>query len=221
MSDRHARPPRLLIVDDHEVVRRGLRDLLVADGEFSVVGEAGDAPTAMSLLRTHAPDLALVDLTLAEGDGLELIKQIRATHPTVPVLVVSMHDENLYAERALRAGAMGFVGKHESATTIIEAVRAVLRGWVHVSPHLANRLLQRMVVQTQGAGESPLEALSDREIEVLSLLGEGLSTRDVAERLHLGTKTVHTYREHLKEKLGLKSAAELVRFAVARNLLGD
>jgi len=215
-------PAKVLIVDDHELVRWGMIEMIEREPDFSVSGEAPDAPTAMSRIREDEPDLVLADLTLQEGDGLELVKQIQAAHPRVRVLVVSMHDENLYAERALRAGAMGFVSKTEPAEVIVDAIRAVLRGRVHVSKGLADRLLQRMASQpTPTPQETPLDTLSDREIEVLNLLGEGLSTRAVAERLHLSTKTIHTYREHLKTKLGLKSASELIRFAVARNLLGD
>jgi len=210
-----------MIVDDHELVRRGLTETIDRETDFTVCGEAADAPTAMSRIRETEPDIVLADLTLREGDGLELIKQIRASHPRVRVLVVSMHDEGLYAERAIRAGAMGFVSKNESAPQIIEAMREVLNDRVHVSKHLADRLLQRLRSPAPAPEQTPLDALSDREIEVLDLLGQGLSTREVAERLHLAPKTVHTYREHLKEKLGLRSASELIRHAVARNLLGD
>lgn len=221
MTDTKTRPATVLIVDDHELVRRGLTEMIGREPDLSVCGAVADAPEVMARLREFQPDLVLVDLTLQDGDGLELIKQIQATHPEVRVLVVSMHDENLYAERSIRAGAMGFVSKNEPAEAIINAIRDVLHGRVHVSKHLANRLLQRMTQRHGAPEEQPLDALSDREVEVLTLLGEGLNSRDVAGRLHLSTKTVHTYREHLKKKLGLKSASELIRFAVARNLLGD
>jgi DNA-binding NarL/FixJ family response regulator len=195
--------------------------MIQREGDLTVCGEAEDAPGAMARLRDVEPDLVLADITLQQGDGLELVKQIRASYPKIRVLVVSMHDENLYAERAIRAGALGFVSKNEPADAIVEAIRTVLRGRVHVSEHLADRLLQRMTTTAPTPEETPLDTLSDREIEVLNLLGEGLSTREVAERLNLSTKTIHTYREHLKKKLGLKSASELIRYAVARNLLGD
>jgi DNA-binding NarL/FixJ family response regulator len=221
VSDTKTRPATVLIVDDHELVRRGLREMIGREPDLSVCDTVADAPQVMARLREIQPDLVLVDLTLQDGDGLELIKQIQATHPEVRVLVVSMHDENLYAERSIRAGAMGFVSKNEPAEAIIDAIRDVLHGRVHVSKHLADRLLQRMTWRHGAPEEQPLDALSDREVEVLTLLGEGLNSRDVAGRLHLSTKTVHTYREHLKKKLGLKSASELIRFAVARNLLGD
>jgi DNA-binding NarL/FixJ family response regulator len=214
-------PAKVLIVDDHELVRRGLVEMIEREGDLTVCGEAADAPAAMARLRDVEPDVVLADITLQQGDGLELVKQIQASYPKLRVLVVSMHDENLYAERAIRAGAMGFVSKNEPAEAIVEAIRTVLRGRVHVSAHLADRLLQRMTSKVPTPEETPLDTLSDREIEVLNLLGEGLSTREVAERLHLSTKTIHTYREHLKKKLGLKSASELIRYAVARNLLGD
>jgi DNA-binding NarL/FixJ family response regulator len=210
-----------MIVDDHELVRKGLLEMIEREGDLTVCGEAADGPGAMSQLRTVEPDVVLADITLQQGDGLELVKQIQASYPKLRVLVVSMHDENLYAERAIRAGAMGFVSKNEPAEAIVEAIRTVLRGRVHVSERLADRLLQRMTTKAPTPEETPLDTLSDREIEVLNLLGEGLSTREVAERLHLSTKTIHTYREHLKKKLGLKSASELIRYAVARSLLGD
>lgn len=212
---------KVLIVDDHELVRRGLREMISREPDFEAVGEAADSPTAMAMIRELEPDIVVADITLQDGDGLELISQVRALHPAVKVLVVSMHDEKLYAERAMRAGALGFVSKTAQASEIVEAMRMVLRGWVHVSEQLANQMLQRMTTQGPTFKETPLETLSNREIEVLNLLGDGLSTRDVAERLHLSTKTVHTYREHLKEKLGLRSASELIRYAVARNLIGD
>lgn len=212
---------RVLIVDDHELVRRGLAEMIEREGDLTVCAEAADAPSAISRIRETAPDLVLADITLQDGDGLELVKQIRSAYPKTPVLVVSMHDENLYAERAIRAGALGFVSKSEPAQVIVEAMRSVLRGRVHVSKHLADRLLQRMTSGMPAPEETPLDMLSDREMEVLNLLGEGLSTRDVAERLHLSTKTIHTYREHLKKKLGLTSASELIRYAVARDIIGD
>jgi DNA-binding NarL/FixJ family response regulator len=221
MTAPRTQPARVLIVDDHEIVRRGLADTIERESDFTVCGEAADGPSALSRIRETDPDVVVTDLSLREGDGLELIKQIRVSHPRVRVLVVSMHDENLYAERAIRAGAMGFVSKNESAPRIIEAMRDVVDDRVHVSKHLADRLLQRMRSPGPAPDLTPIDALSDREIEVLDLLGQGLSTREVAERLHLAPKTVHTYREHLKEKLGLRSAAELIRHAVARKILGD
>jgi DNA-binding NarL/FixJ family response regulator len=216
-----AHAARVLIVDDHELVRRGLAEMIEREGDLTVCAEAADAPSAMARIRETSPDLVLADITLRDGDGLELVKQIQAAHPKLRVLVVSMHDENLYAERAIRAGALGFVSKSEPAQVIVQAMRSVLQGRVHVSKHLADRLLQRMTAGMPSPEETPLDMLSDREIEVLSLLGEGLSTRDVAERLHLSTKTIHTYREHLKKKLGLNSASELIRYAVARDIIGD
>jgi DNA-binding NarL/FixJ family response regulator len=216
-----AHPAKVLIVDDHELVRRGLVEMIDREADLAVCGEAADAPTAMSRIREQEPDIVVADITLAHGDGLELVKQVQAAYPQVRVLVLSMHDEQLYAERAIRAGAMGYVSKNEPAEAIVEAVRSILHGRVHVSERFANRVVQRMAVQGGADESTPLDTLSDREVEVLTLLGDGLSTRAVAEHLHLSTKTIHTYREHLKAKLGLDSASELVRYAVARNLLGD
>lgn len=221
MTHSSAHPAKVLIVDDHELVRRGLVEMIDREADLAVCGEAADAPTAMARIREQGPDIVVADITLAHGDGLELVKQVQAAYPKVRVLVLSMHDEQLYAERAIRAGAMGYVGKNEPAEAIVDAVRNILRGRVHVSERFANRVVQRMAVQGGADEGTPLDTLSDREVEVLTLLGDGLSTRAVAEHLHLSTKTIHTYREHLKAKLGLDSASELVRYAVARNLLGD
>lgn len=221
MTHSIVRPAKVLIVDDHELVRRGLVEMIEREADLEACGEAADAPTAMSRIREQEPDVVVADITLAHGDGLELVKQIQAAHPKVRVLVLSMHDEQLYAERAIHAGAMGYVGKNEPAEAIVDAVRDVLRGRVHVSERFASRVVQRMAVHGGADDGTPLDSLSDREMEVLNLLGEGLSTRAVAEHLHLSVKTIHTYREHLKAKLGLASASELVRYAVARTLLGD
>ena len=200
-----ARRRRIAIVDDHELVRRGLRDLLGAEPDLEVCGEAADAPSALTLMRETGPDLMIVDVVLDKGSGLELIKQLRSLNPEQKILVSSMHEEELFAGRAIQAGAMGYVNKQEPAADLLTAVRAVLAGRVHLGGE-------------PGIEHEPaeLDALSDRELEVLGLIGEGLTTREIAERLQLSAKTIDSHREHIKSKLGIRTMNELVRVAIRR-----
>jgi len=206
---------KVLIVDDHPIVRRGIAQLIGGEEDFIVHAEAATAAEAIEVLRTSRPDVVVVDLTLAGGGGgLGLIKDMRHWVADLPILVLSMHDESLHAERALRAGAMGYVMKHEATERIVEAIRQVLRGEIYLSTRMKERLLHRLVgengtVQTT----SPLEVLTDREMEVFQLVGRGLSTREVAEQLCLSVKTIETHLDHIKTKLGLESGRELVRFS--------
>lgn len=209
---------RVLIVDDHSLVRSGLAELIGREPDLEVCGEASDAPTAIRLVQETKPHVAIVDIMLKEGSGVELIKQIKALDSTIRMVVSSMHDENLYAERVLRAGAMGYVNKQEPAERILEAIRQVLAGRVHVSEQMADRVLRRVTRGSEEEAGTQVDALSDRELEVLQLIGQGKATREIAEQLHLSIKTIDTYREHIKTKLGLESANELVRFAVAWTL---
>ena len=214
-----ARAARILIVDDHPIVRRGIVQLIQNESNLEVCGEADSPATAVELLESLRPDLVIVDLTLAHANGLGLIKDLQARDPRLPVLVLSMHDETLYAERALRAGAMGYIMKQEATDHIVEAIRQVLGGNIYVSERMTTRMLHRLVGDKREAGAvSPLETLSDREMEVLHLLGQGLSTRQIAEQLFLSVKTVETYLEHLKTKLGLESGRELIRYAMRHSL---
>jgi DNA-binding NarL/FixJ family response regulator len=206
---------RVLLVDDHELVRSGLAELIGAERDLQVCGQAPDAPTAMQLLHDTSPHVAIVDLMLQQGSGIELIKQIKASDPTVRIIVCSMHDDRLYAERALQAGAMGYVNKQEPAERIVEAVRHVLADRLFVKQEIADRILRRAARRGDAEAPSAIETLSDRELEVLELIGQGLTTRAIADKLGLSVKTIDTYREHLKLKLDLGSATELVRFAVA------
>lgn len=209
---------KILIVDDHSLVRSGLSELLSGEADLDVCGEASDAASAVGLVRETHPDLAVIDIMLKGGSGVELIKQIKALDPSVRMLVSSMHDETLYAERVLSAGAMGYVNKQEPASRVLDAIRQILAGRIFVSERIADRVLRRV---GQAAGEptrTPLDALSDRELEVFTLIGQGLATRQIAERLNLSIKTIDTYREHIKTKLNLDSANELVRSAVAWTL---
>ncbi len=205
---------QIFLVEDHPIFRRGLRQLISDEGDLEVCAEADSAPHAVSGLRERAADAAVLDISLQGANGLELIKQIRAEHPTLPILVLSMHDETVYALRALRAGANGYLMKGEEPDKVIDGLRKVLSGEVAVSAQFGEQLIYR-VVQSGGSGEpSPIDALTDRELEILDLVGNGRSSRQIAADLHLSTKTVESHRLHIKDKLGLKSASELVRFGV-------
>lgn len=204
----------VLIVDDHPVVREGIRALLERAGEYAVIGEAASQAEALNELEAAVPDIALVDLALHGGDGLELTKMIGTRFPRLPILIVSMHDEALYAERALAAGASGYVMKDVMSDTIVDAVRAVLGGNIFVSEQIVQRMVRSVARGGRRQGNSAVEALSDRELEVLRHIGEGMSTRMIAEALHLSVKTIETHRTHLKEKLGLADGTELLRYAV-------
>jgi DNA-binding NarL/FixJ family response regulator len=209
---------RIVIIDDHSLVRDGLAGLLSSQG-FVIAGSAASAAEGLDLVRKLKPDLAILDISLAKTDGLELIKQIKAEMPTLPMLVISMHDENIYAERVLRAGARGYVMKKEPSDKIFVAIAEVLRGELAVS----NRVKQDMLafsVSGKRASEtrgSFLDTLSDREIQVFQFLGEGMPTREIAERLHLSVKTIESYRENLKVKLNLPNGASLVHRAIQWN----
>jgi len=204
---------RVMIVDDHPIVRRGLVEMIEQEEDLNVIGEAEDAHSALQALKKLELDVAIVDLTLKDIGGLELIKQIQVLQPELPMLVLSMHDETLYAERALRAGAKGYIMKQEGTDKLITAIRTVLRGEIYVSEKMASRMLGKLVGGKARTDGSPLDRLSDREIEVFELLGRGLGTRQIAERLSVSIKTIESHREHIKEKLHLKNANELVQHA--------
>src|SRR5580704_156536 len=205
---------RILIVDDHPLVRSGLKLLIDCEPDLSVCGEAANADEAMRLLENQKPDLLIVDLSLKESSGLELIKRIKARHPDAKMLVSSMFEESLYAERVLNAGALGYVHKQEGMEKVIEAIRCVLSGRIWLSNSMNDRMLRRMTVSQPAPSQSPVHTLSDRELEVFEMLGRGRATKDIAKQLHLSIKTVETHREKIKAKLGLQSAAELNRAAV-------
>jgi len=211
-------PARILIVDDHALVREGLSKLIDEEPDLHVCGDAGDVPTALELVEAEEPEVIVIDISLGGQSGLELIKQINTRYPSVHILALSMHDEKLFAERALRAGAEGYVNKEESPDRVIEAIREVLAGRIYLSDEMSNRILHRLVDRDQSVEQSPIDTLSDRELEVLELIGRGLTTRQIASELHLSRKTVDTYRDHLKSKLQIKTANELVRYAVAWTL---
>ena len=205
---------RIVIVDDHPLFRKGLEQLIQSEDSFAVCGEANNAPEAMDVIRKLNPDLAIVDLSLPGANGIELIKNIRAEFSKLPILVLSMHDESLYALRALRAGAEGYVMKHEAMANVIQAIREVFSGRPYLSPAMAAQVITKFA-HRQAEGEADaVERLSDRELEVLELIGKGNDVRQIAKVLHLSPKTVETHRSHIKDKLDLKNSREVARFAL-------
>ena len=205
---------RILLVDDHPLVREGLANLISQQPDFEICGEAGNEPQALELIGSVQPDVAIVDITLETGSGLELIRNIKALYPAVKTLVLSMHDEGLYAERALRAGARGYLMKREAAKKIIDGIRAVLAGQLYVSEKIISQMTEKFVEGGTAAAISPVEQLSNRELEVFQLLGRGHNTRQISEHLHVGFKTVQAYNARIKEKLRLANATELLREAM-------
>jgi DNA-binding NarL/FixJ family response regulator len=205
---------RILIVDDHPMMRQGLAQLINSEPDLTVYREADTAGQALDEVTIRKPDLVLLDISLPDKNGLELIKDIRTLHPDILILVVSMHDETLYAERVLRAGACGYIMKQEGGKKLMTAIRQVLSGQVYVSEKMSAKILDIFSGRRSAAGASPVERLSDREFEVFQFIGEGKGTRDIAERLHLSVKTVEVHRANIKEKLGIKTATDLVRYAV-------
>jgi len=205
---------RIFIVDDHPIVREGLSLMMNRQPDLMVCGEAEEAAVALQAITETRPDFLIVDISLNGPDGLDLLKSIRVRFPSLPVLILSMHDESIYAERALRAGANGYIMKQEATETVLVAVRQILNQKVYVSDRVANRMLQQYITGSATEKHSPVAMLSDRELEVFRLIGEGHSTRKIAEELHLSIKTVESYQAHIKDKLSLKSGRELVQRAI-------
>jgi len=208
----------VLLVDDHPIVREGLAARIDMEDDLVVCGMAANAEQAVDLIAQSNPDLVVTDLSLSGKPGLELIKDIRAARPNLPILVLSIHDEELWAERVLRAGAQGYVMKAQATEKVMEAIRRVLSGGVWLSDRMSSQLLGRLTQGRNAPSDSPLATLSDRELEVFQMIGRGMSMRDIAMQLYLSSKTVEVHREHIKEKLGLKSSAELLRYAVTYTL---
>lgn len=205
---------RVFVVDDHPIVRQGLALLINRESDLTVCGEAEDAQTAMQAVATAKPDILVVDISLSGPDGLDLLKNVRMRYPDLPVLILSMHDESIYAERALRAGAQGYIMKQEATEKVLVALRRILSHEIYVSERIANRMLQRYIGSPSAGRPSSIADLTDRELEVFRLIGEGHSTRQIAEELHISVKTVESYQAHIKEKLSLRSARELVQHAI-------
>ena len=205
---------RVLLIDDHPIVRQGLAMLINQEPDMAVCAEASTAREAMELAERSRPDVAIVDISLEDRSGVELIKDFRARHSRVLCLALSMYDESMYAVRVLRAGGRGYIMKQEVSKKVIAAIRRVLSGQIYVSEAMASRLVGQLVMGKSGEAANPTAELSDRELEVLTMIGRGLGTREVAERLFISVKTVEAHKERLKEKLKLNSGTELVRFAV-------
>jgi DNA-binding NarL/FixJ family response regulator len=205
---------RILILDDHPMTRHGLAQLIGREEDLMVCGEAESVPQALAALPSSRPDLVLADITLPGKSGLDFIKDIKLLHPELLVLVISMHDESIYAERVLRAGGRGYVMKSQGGERVLEAIRRVLRGEVYVSSVMATNLIDAFSRPHSRTGGRALSALTDREFEVFQLIGQGLPTTEISRRLKLSVKTVGTHRVHIKEKLKLKSGAELINHAV-------
>jgi DNA-binding NarL/FixJ family response regulator len=204
---------RVLIVDDHPMTRAGLVHVINHEPDLVVCAEAENAADALNALDACEPDLVLADITLPGKSGLELVKDIKAMHPELPILVISMHDESLYAERILRAGARGYITKHEGGKKLMQAIRRVLSGQIYVSEKMSAQILETFSGGQVAPVRSLIARLSDREFEVFELLGEGLAARAIAERLHLSTKTVDVHRANIKAKLAIKTASELISYA--------
>ena len=205
---------KIFLVDDHPLVREWLTNLLHQQMDFQVCGETGHAAEALQLIAAARPDIAILDLSLSSGSGLELIKDIKTSQPGVAVLVLSMHDEMLYAERALRAGASGYIMKSEATQKVIQAVRAVLQGEIYIGSKVTSLMAKKQITGKGDDATLPLEQLSDRELEVFQLLGRGFSTRQISEHLHIGFKTIQSYSARIKEKLNLANINELMREAI-------
>jgi len=208
----------VFVVDDHPIVRQGLTLLINRESDLAVCGEGEEMHSALRAIQAARPDILIVDISLNGPDGLELLKNIRITSPRLPVLILSMHDESIYAERALRAGANGYIMKQEATEKVLVALRRILSGEIYVSDRVGNSMLRHYVRGVNSAEHSSIADLTDRELEVFRLIGEGLGTRQIAEALHLSVKTVESYQAHIKEKLSLRSARELVQHAVQWNV---
>ena len=205
---------RVFIVDDHPIVRQGLTALINTEVDLAVCGDAEDSGSALRRIEEIKPDLAVIDISLNGPDGLDLLKSIRTREANLPVLILSMLDESLYAERALHAGANGYIMKQEATERLLVAIRRILAGEIYLSERMSNRMLHRFAAGGPVGSESPIAELSDRELEVFRLIGEGRGTRQIAEELHISVKTVESYQAHIKEKLLLKNARELVQQAI-------
>lgn len=205
---------RVMLVDDHPIVRQGISLLIAQEADMEVCGEAESVPEALEAIGRTGPDVAVVDLTLKEGLGLELIKDIKVRYPKVVAMVYSMRDETFYAERVLRAGARGYVTKEEGGRTVIDAIRKVMTGQIFLSEAMASKMIGQFVGGTAETPTDSIHNLTDRELEIFELIGLGLPTREIAQRLHLSPKTVDSHREHIKEKLQIDNATDLLKHAI-------
>lgn len=202
------------LIDDHPVIVQGISMLINAEPDMRVAGSSASWTTALKEIEKLKPDVVVLDITLASANGVEVLKNLKVHFPDQKVLMLSMHDENLYATRSMKAGAWGYLMKASATEEVVSAIRQILRGEIYLSPDMSKRMMSQLVGRGRDGNASPLEALSDRELEVYEMVGEGLTTRKIAERLHLSVKTIETHKSHLKEKLGLETANELVQHAI-------
>lgn len=205
---------KILIVDDHPILRRGLAMVIDQEPDLKVVGEAEEVQSAIEMIDTLAPDLVIVDLSLPGVDGIDLIKTMKLKHRELPALVVSMHDESLFAERALRAGARGYIMKQEAVDKVLVAIRKVLNGEIFVSDRITTKMLETLISGDAKGVSTPLDLLSNRELTVFRLIGQGFKTSQIADKLHLSVKTIESYRSHIKEKLRLSTGNDLMKYAI-------
>jgi DNA-binding NarL/FixJ family response regulator len=205
---------RILIVDDHPLVRLSLREFIRREKDLEVCGEAEDREQALAAAEATKPHLAIIDLTLKSSNGMELIKDLRDRHPDIHILVLSMHDETIHAERAIRAGARGYITKQEATTKVMVAIRQILNGEIYWSERAAARVASKIAGPARGMADSPVDCLTDRELQVFEMIGAGKSTRQIAASLHIDVSTVETYRARIKEKLNLKDSLALLQFAI-------
>lgn len=205
---------RILLVDDHPVVRDGFAEVINREADLAVCAVAEDRAGALQAIASSRPNLVVIDLTLKNSSGLELIKDIQAQHPGMLILVVSMHNENLYAERVLRAGARGYITKQQATRDILQAIRRVLSGGIYLNETTGTAVLARLAAKPQAEGDAVLDSLTDRELQVFELTGQGCNTREIATHLHIDMKTVETYRLRIKEKLKLETSSDLLKLAI-------
>jgi len=205
---------KVLVVDDHPIIRQGLSLLFSQKNDMEVCGEADNVETALEQIAALEPDIAIVDISLKDSNGLELIKQIKMQNKKLPVLVLSVHDESIYAERALRAGARGYIMKEELTDNVVIAIRQIMSGKLYLSSLMSEKMLDKLVQPSPGISESPVEKLSDRELEVFQLFGSGMSTKEIADKIHVSPKTVQSYRVRIKEKMNIEKTSELLKYAI-------
>lgn len=205
---------RVFLVDDHPLMRQGIGQLINAQPDMEVCGEADDASSGLKGIEHQKPDAAIIDISLRGTNGIELIKNLKALYKFLPILVLSMHDETVYAQRVLRAGALGYVMKQDAAEKVVAALRRILEGEIYVSEKVGSQMLHQALSGRGKPNASPIDRLSDRELEVIQSIGRGKATREIAKELNVSVKTIESHRAHIKDKLGLKNASELVKFSV-------